>query len=113
MIWRLKYFRGPAFFVGVQIAVRAGSTLVRAFTGNLETKTLLQQFGACLIMVFHSFQTIQHFRYNFYSIIFKPYSILDPTWECPQNQKLTKIDKVKLFLEPIPRVSPFSEPFLV
>ena len=30
---------------------------------------------------------------------FKPYSILDPTWECTQNQKLAKAEKVKLFLE--------------
>ena len=61
---------------------------------------MLQQYGACsfLMIIFH---------------IFKPYSILDPTWECPKKQNLTKTEKVKLFLELIQRISPFSDPFLV
>ena len=67
----------------------------RSLGGNL----LLQQCGA-----FHS--------WSLFSIIFKPYSILDPTWGCPQNQKLTKTERLILFLELIPRISPFSEPSL-
>ena len=54
--------------------------------------------------------TLSHFAI---SMIVKPYSILDPTFGCPQDQKTTKTEKVKLFLEIIPRISPFSEPFLV
>ena len=37
------------------------------------------------------------------SMIFKPYSILDPNFGCPQEQKLTKTEKTKLFLKIIPR----------
>ena len=37
--------------------------------------------------------TLAHFTI---SMIFKPYSILDPTWGCPQDQKLTKTEKVKI-----------------
>jgi hypothetical protein len=43
------------------------------------------------------------------SIISRPYSILDPTRESPQNQKLTITEKVNFLGGPIPRISSFSE----